>query len=131
MRVVPLREADDEAAFGGKAVQLGKAMRGRLPVPPGVALSVDLVDAIVTGDGFARHVVEPLVSTLGTSLAVRSSSRIGVLIGGGASINFPSMTRQNACRKAKPSTKLATPSARPFSVRWWRMCRSAPSYRED
>jgi pyruvate,water dikinase len=72
--VVPLREADEEAAFGGKAVQLGKAMRGNLPVPPGVALSVDLVNAIAAGEGFAREMVESLVSTLGTSLAVRSSA---------------------------------------------------------
>lgn len=74
MTVVALREAEDDAVFGGKAVQLGKAARGHLPVPPGVALSLDVVDAIVAGQVSARHEVERLVSTLGPSLAVRSSA---------------------------------------------------------
>lgn len=74
MTAVALREAEDEAAFGGKAVQLGKAVRGNLPVAPGVALSVRVVEAIVAGEGVARQLVTPLVSTIGTRLAVRSSA---------------------------------------------------------
>ena len=74
MTAVALREAEDEAAFGGKAVQLGKAARGNLPVAPGVALSVRVVDAIVAGEGGARQLVAPLLSTIGTRLAVRSSA---------------------------------------------------------
>jgi pyruvate,water dikinase len=48
--VIPLSEATDLAAFGGKAVALGTAVRAGLPVPPGIALSVDAVAAVVRGD---------------------------------------------------------------------------------
>lgn len=50
MTPVPLVEARDEQAVGGKAVQLGAALRAGLPVPPGVALPVALVDAVAAGD---------------------------------------------------------------------------------
>ena len=39
--------------FGSKAVGLGDAARQGLPVPPGVALSGDLVEAIASGDAHA------------------------------------------------------------------------------
>ena len=38
-----LADAVDSAAFGGKAVQLGAAVRARLPVPAGFAVSFDQV----------------------------------------------------------------------------------------
>ena len=52
--LTPLVEAEDEARFGGKAVQLGAALRAGLPVPAGFALDVALVDAIVAGDAAAH-----------------------------------------------------------------------------
>jgi phosphoenolpyruvate synthase/pyruvate phosphate dikinase len=35
VNAVPLADARDERAFGGKAVQLGVALRAGLPVPDG------------------------------------------------------------------------------------------------
>ncbi|HJR38809.1 MAG TPA: PEP/pyruvate-binding domain-containing protein [Nocardioidaceae bacterium] len=71
--VVPLSEADDEALFGAKAVGLGDAIREGLPVPPGVALSGDAVEAIASGDGSAVKALAKSVRTLAGPLAVRSS----------------------------------------------------------
>ena len=48
--VVPLAEAHDHSIFGSKAVGLGDATRGGLPVPPGVALSGPVVDAVASGE---------------------------------------------------------------------------------
>jgi pyruvate,water dikinase len=50
MSLVPLKEALSEEEFGGKAVHLGAALRASLPVPPGFALSVGLVDRIAAGE---------------------------------------------------------------------------------
>lgn len=50
MSVVPLVAADDSEVYGGKAVQLGAALRAGLPVPNGFALSWTAVDAIAAGD---------------------------------------------------------------------------------
>ncbi|NIR39987.1 MAG: hypothetical protein GWN79_20915, partial [Actinobacteria bacterium] len=71
---VPLVEAHDESLYGAKAVGLGAAARAGLNVPPGVALSGDLVDAIVAGDEAALAQVTTLVEELPTPLAVRSSA---------------------------------------------------------
>jgi pyruvate,water dikinase len=71
--VVPLREADDEALFGAKAVGLGDAIREGLPVPPGVALSGDAVEAIASGEESAVKALVKSVRTLAGPLAVRSS----------------------------------------------------------
>jgi pyruvate,water dikinase len=71
--VVPLAEADDETLFGAKAVGLGDAIRGGLPVPPGVALSGDAVEAIASGDEGAVKALAKTVRTLAGPLAVRSS----------------------------------------------------------
>ena len=49
MTLVTLREAKDEQLFGGKAVQLGVALRAGMPVPDGLALSTNLVEAIHAG----------------------------------------------------------------------------------
>jgi pyruvate,water dikinase len=46
--VVPLAEADDDALFGSKAVGLGQATRGGLPLPPGFALSGSIVEAVAS-----------------------------------------------------------------------------------
>jgi pyruvate, water dikinase len=71
--MLPLADAADPAAFGGKAVALGAAVRAGLPVPTGVALSVDVVEAVVRAD---PHVVAALhgVCEDGGPRAVRSSA---------------------------------------------------------
>jgi pyruvate,water dikinase len=72
--VVPLLEARDEALFGSKAVGLGDAARGGLPLPPGVALSGAVVEAVASGDAHATAEVGRAASSLPTPLAVRSSA---------------------------------------------------------
>ena len=71
--MVPLSDAADPQAFGGKAVALGTATRAGLPVPPGVALSVDAVEAVVRAD---PDVVPALhgICAGGGPRAVRSSA---------------------------------------------------------
>ena len=53
--VVALIEAHDDSIFGSKAVGLGAAARGGLPLPPGVALSGAIVEAVAGGDEDARQ----------------------------------------------------------------------------
>jgi pyruvate,water dikinase len=72
--VVPLAKARDEALFGAKAVGLGDATRAGLPVPPGVALSGAIVEAIASGDERCLKKAMKAVRTLPTPLAVRSSA---------------------------------------------------------
>ena len=72
--VVPLEEARDDSLFGSKAVGLGEAARAGLPLPPGVALSGAVVEAIAGGDASAIDQVDALVRPLGGPLAVRSSA---------------------------------------------------------
>ncbi|HUQ78553.1 MAG TPA: PEP/pyruvate-binding domain-containing protein [Patescibacteria group bacterium] len=69
-----MAEARDEATFGGKAVALATAIRSGLPVPPGVALATDLVDAIAHDDPAARDRLERAAAELGGPFAVRSSA---------------------------------------------------------
>lgn len=71
--VTPLEDAVDEDVFGGKAVQLGAAIRNRLPVPAGYALSPDAVEAVVGEDPAAMADLERVSLELGLS-AVRSSA---------------------------------------------------------
>lgn len=75
MSAVWLTEVDDDAAHGGKAAQLGAALRAGLPVPPGFALAHDQVDAIAHVDAHATpdHVTAAFTS-LGGPVAVRSSA---------------------------------------------------------
>jgi len=73
-QVVPLEKVRDDAIFGSKAVGLGQALRDGLPVPPGVALSGPLVDAVAAGDEHAIKKVTKSVRPLGGPLAVRSSA---------------------------------------------------------
>jgi pyruvate,water dikinase len=72
--VVPLPEARDDSVFGSKAVGLGEAARGGLPLPPGVALSGAIVEAVAGGDDDAIEQVGAAVRQLRTPLAVRSSA---------------------------------------------------------
>jgi pyruvate,water dikinase len=73
-RVVPLEKALDEAIFGSKAVGLGQAIRDGLPVPPGIALSGSIVEAVAAGEDAAIKEVAKWVGPLGGPLAVRSSA---------------------------------------------------------
>jgi pyruvate,water dikinase len=72
--VVPLVEARDDSIFGSKAVGLGQAARAGLPLPPGVALSGPVVEAVASGESAAIEKVVELVRPLGGPLAVRSSA---------------------------------------------------------
>jgi hypothetical protein len=67
-------QASDDSLFGSKAVGLGEAARGGLPLPPGVALSGELVEAIASGDDNAIEEVCEAVRSLGAPLAIRSSA---------------------------------------------------------
>jgi pyruvate,water dikinase len=73
-RVVPLADAIDEGAFGGKAVSLGAAIRAGLPVPPGVALGAAMVNRVAAGDPGAIEAVSSSPHIPDARLAVRSSA---------------------------------------------------------
>jgi pyruvate,water dikinase len=73
-QVVALIEARDPGLFGSKAVGLGQALRDGLPVPPGVALAGDIVDAVAGRDEEAIRAVAERVEPLHGPLAVRSSA---------------------------------------------------------
>jgi pyruvate, water dikinase len=70
--IVPLAEAVDTDTYGGKAVQLGTALRDGLPVPGGFALSPDLVEAVAREDAAACASLD-VCEHLGVR-AVRSSA---------------------------------------------------------
>jgi pyruvate,water dikinase len=72
--LVPLAEASDETLYGAKAVGLGDAARGGLPLPPGVALSGSLVEAVASGEESAIEQVENALTDVPLPLAVRSSA---------------------------------------------------------
>jgi pyruvate,water dikinase len=72
--VVPLEQAYDESVYGSKAIGLGDAARSGLPLPPGVALSGAVVEAVASGDSQTVAKVAELVRPLGSPLAVRSSA---------------------------------------------------------
>ena len=73
-KVVPFTKALEKSLFGSKAVGLGDAARENLPVPPGVALSGDLVEAIASADDKAIEKVAKAIATLPPPFAVRSSA---------------------------------------------------------
>ena len=73
-RVVPLAKAFDDLLFGSKAVGLGQAIRDGLPVPPGVALSGSIVEAVAAGERAAIKTVGKWIAPLGVPLAFRSSA---------------------------------------------------------
>jgi pyruvate,water dikinase len=72
--VVPLAKARDTAIFGSKAVGLGDAIRDGLPVPPGVALSGSVVEAVASDETRAIAQVAKAIRALPLPLAVRSSA---------------------------------------------------------
>ena len=73
-KVVPLEKARDVALFGSKAVGLGQAARAGIPLPPGVALSGAVVEAVASGHDRAIKKVAKCVRPLPGPLAVRSSA---------------------------------------------------------
>jgi pyruvate,water dikinase len=73
-KVVPFTKARETSLYGSKAVGLGDAARQGLPVPPGVALSGDLVEAVASGDDKAIEKVAKAVAALSAPFAVRSSA---------------------------------------------------------
>ena len=72
--IVPLVEATDPSAFGGKAAQLAVAAGHGLPVPPGVALAWPVVEAVGGGDERAARLVADGCAPAGGPLVVRSSA---------------------------------------------------------
>jgi pyruvate,water dikinase len=72
--VVPLAEAREDSLFGSKAVGLGEAARGGLPLPPGVALAGSIVEEVASGEEEAITRVADSVRSLPAPLAVRSSA---------------------------------------------------------
>ena len=71
---VPLRDAQEERLYGGKAVSLGAALRAGLPVPGGYAIAAPLVASAGAGDASALRELEELAAALDRSVAVRSSA---------------------------------------------------------
>lgn len=63
----------EDEGYGGKARELGRALRAGLPVPPGWALSPALVERVVLGESLARQQVFSALEGLGPA-AVRSSA---------------------------------------------------------
>jgi len=63
-KVVPFAKARETSLYGSKAVGLGDAARQGLPVPLGVALSGDLVEAVASGDDKAIEKVLNAVAGL-------------------------------------------------------------------
>ena len=74
MRAVELAQVDAEREFGGKAVKLGEAVRAGLPVPPGFAVDVELVEAVARGDRGGHEQVVRAFESVGGPVAVRSSA---------------------------------------------------------
>ena len=74
MRIAPLTESLEADVYGGKAAQLAAAAAGGLQVPAGVALSVELVEAIAAGAPAAIADFERAWPLLRVPLAVRSSA---------------------------------------------------------
>jgi pyruvate,water dikinase len=72
--VVGLEEAHDTGQYGSKAVGLGDAARGGLPIPPGFALSGDIVEAVAEDDNASIAEVLQTVAPLSGPFAVRSSA---------------------------------------------------------
>ena len=73
-RAVAFAKAREAARYGAKAVGLGEAVRHGLAVPPGVALSGDLVEAVAAGDAEAIARVGAAIADLKPPFAVRSSA---------------------------------------------------------
>ncbi|MGE0239231.1 MAG: PEP/pyruvate-binding domain-containing protein [Parvibaculaceae bacterium] len=73
-KAVPFEKARETSLYGSKAVGLGEAVRQGITVPPGVALSGDLVDAVASGDEEAIERIDKAIADLKAPFAVRSSA---------------------------------------------------------
>jgi len=73
-KIVRLAKAVETSLYGSKAVGLGDAARQGLPVPPGVALSGDLVEAVAEAEEKAIEKVVNAIAELPPPFAVRSSA---------------------------------------------------------
>jgi len=73
-KAVPFAKALEKSLYGSKAVGLGDAARQGLPVPPGVALSGDLVEEVASGDDKAIEKLGKAIAGLTSPFAVRSSA---------------------------------------------------------
>ena len=73
-KVVPFKNARETALYGSKAVGLGEAARHGLAVPPGVALSGDMVEAVAAGEEYAIERLAKGIAALSPPFAVRSSA---------------------------------------------------------
>ena len=72
--VVPLVDAHEDSRFGAKATGLGAAARAGLSIPPGIALSGAIVDAVAAGEEDALEQLVTAARSLAGPLAVRSSA---------------------------------------------------------
>src|SRR6478672_7735850 len=72
--VVPLADAHEDSRFGAKATGLGAAARAGLSIPPGIALSGAIVDAVAAGQEDALEQLVTAARSLTGPLAVRSSA---------------------------------------------------------
>ncbi len=72
MTVVRLADADDRHRFGGKAYELGAAVRADLPVPAGLAISHEFLDDLVDGT-VAESTIVDQIQELDGPYVVRSS----------------------------------------------------------
>ncbi len=73
-KLVLFVKAREAAWYGAKAVGLGEATRQGLAVPPGLALSGDMVEAIAAGDKRAIARLAKALDSLAPPFAVRSSA---------------------------------------------------------
>lgn len=72
--IAALKDVLDRGRFGGKAVELGASIREGLPVPGGIALSVEIVEAIAFADAKTRARCLDAVRSIPGPWAVRSSA---------------------------------------------------------
>jgi len=71
--IIPLEKAQNISLYGAKAVGLGDAIRKGIPVPSGIALSGDLVNAISSNDKKAIKELMDVAASISAPFAVRSS----------------------------------------------------------
>jgi len=71
---VALEDTRDGAEFGGKALQLGAAIRAGLAVPPGRAIGARALAQLAAGDPAQQAAVTAVFEQLGAPLAARSSA---------------------------------------------------------
>jgi pyruvate, water dikinase len=72
--LIRLEDAVDEGRLGGKAVQLGAALRAGLPVPGGFALDHEAVVQLLSEREAAARILEDALTAIGGPVAVRSSA---------------------------------------------------------